>query len=423
MSTLIHGNCIDALKRIETNSVDLICTDPPYGIAFMGKDWDDPGKMAGQLARGQETHGAFAYGGAHSRGFKDVDTDKYVQWASAWMAECLRALKPGGFAFIMQTPRQDMLSRTLAALEGAGFETGFTSIYWTYSSGFPKSMNVGKAIDRRLGGKRKVVAYAMGVRAKNRADRAHGIGAHRVGVAQEPVRIAVTAPATAKAKALDGAYGGFQPKPAVEVIVVAMKPLAERSYVDQALANGKGVTWLDACRLPGEAAAVPGKRAEHVRSGRVPANLLVSDKVLGDYSRYFSLDAWAVRHPFLIVPKASKRERNWGLAHRADRLLARSGGAQLALRRGQRSYLTQHFNRIVTVKNSHPTVKPLALMAYLVTLGSRPGDLVLDPFAGSGTTGMAARLLGRRFLGIEREREYIGIARARLAAAERAMRR
>ena len=392
MDTLIHGDCINELRKLRSNSIDLICTDPPYGYSFMGKEWD-----------------------------------KAVPSVETWR-ECLRILKPGAFAFVMSAPRQDVLAQMLARLAQAGFDMSFTSIYWTYSTGFPKSMNVGKAVDRRLGGKRKVIGYAMGVRAKNRT---HGIGAHQVGIEQEPIRIPVTAPATPKAKALNGSYGGFQPKPAVEVIIVAMKPLAERGYVDQALANGKGVTWLDDCRIPGEGHVVHGKTGpfqpghgkalKDYRPGmdRVPANLLVADNVLNGHSRYFSLDAWAATYPFLVVPKASKRERNRGLEGRPDKLLARSGGAQLALKRGKRSYLPQHFNRIVTVKNNHPTVKPLALMAYLVTLGSRIGDVVLDPFAGSGTTCMAAKLLKRRFVGIERERGYVAIARARIRAAGR----
>lgn len=235
---------------------------------------------------------------------------------------------------------------------------------------------------------------------------------------------------------LDGSYGGFQPKPAVEVIIVAMKPLSEKTFVDQALANGKGVTWLDDCRVPTSEnngrpqGSMPqpmdwgkstGLVTEGDARGRFPANLLVSDDVLNDgrkhvgthsqkptdgvsgfghrtnsgnfdggsgsYSRYFSLDAWAEKlpervqkvMPFILCPKASKREKNPN-----------------------------------DVKNAHPTVKPLQLMSYLVTLGSRPDDVVLDPFLGSGSTAIAAKLLGRRYIGIERESEYVEIALARL---------
>ena len=265
-------------------------------------------------------------------------------------------------------------------------------IFLTGNSGFPKAMNIGKMLDKRA--------------------------------------------ATDEAKALDGSYSGFQPKPAVEVVIVAMKPLSEKTFVDQALKNGKGITWLDDARIPsepytintfdsgakpfGDAVGEAFTGREH--SGRFPANLLVSDDVLNDgsvsksqkrfpkynkktehtntytpvasdyrddntygdvggYSRFFSLDAWAQNLPFLQVPKASKREKN-----------------------------------PEGVSNTHPTCKPLTLMSYLITLGSRHGDVVLDPFMGSGTTCIAAKQLGRNYIGIEREKEYVEIAEARLNA-------
>jgi site-specific DNA-methyltransferase (adenine-specific) len=178
-----------------------------------------------------------------------------------------------------------------------------------------------------------------------------------------------------------------------------MKPLSEKTYVDQALRNGKGITWLDDARIPsnttwqstrpsgswegGELQDIP--RASH-DSGRFPANLLASDEVLGEHSRFFSLDAWAEKlppevrevFPFLIVPKAAKSEKG--------------------------------------EDNVHPTVKPLKLMQYLVTLGSRPGDLVLDPFSGSGSTCVAAKLLDRHYIGIDLSLEYCRIAVHRIAA-------
>lgn len=353
---ILQGDCLEQLQTLANDSVDLLCTDPPYGYSFMGKDWD-----------------------------------KAVPSVDIWR-ECLRVLKPGAFAFIMSAPRSDVQCAMITRLQDAGFRLDFTPIYWTYASGFPKAINTGKKIP--------------------------------------------------EAKALEGSYGGFQPKPAVEVIIVAMKPLSEKTYVDQALKNGKGVTWLDDCRVPindeggvwggGNATCAPtfnGSGWQHKyqskrhESGRFPANLLVSDDVLtngeyghsagksregglgtegaysmffgnkrnlnngmrfgdsGGYSRFFDLDAWAKTLPFLIVPKASKGEKNDGLD---------------------------------TEKNFHPTVKPLKLMSYLITLGSREGDTTLDPFAGSGTTLIAAQLLGRKSIGIEREQEYVDIAEARL---------
>jgi len=236
-------------------------------------------------------------------------------------------------------------------------------------------------------------------------------------------------PATDEAKKLDGSYAGFQPKPAVEVVIVAMKPLDKKGYLEQAQDNGKGITWFDDCRIPFEEGHEPsdnqsmpdlrdvGKKSKEAIGidklsygqvenaerkeyepntvGRFPANMLVSDEVLDDYSRYFSLDSWFQKNlkslpepvqqtfPFMIVPKASRSEKDNGL----DR-------------------------------NIHPTVKPLTLMNYLVTLGSRKGDVVLEPFAGSGTTALACVAQERDYIAIEREQEYYEIAKARLEKVE-----
>lgn len=434
MNKIIHGDCLDELKNFNENTVDCLVTDPPYGYSFMGKNWD-----------------------------------KAVPSVDIWK-ECLRVLKPGAFAFIMSAPRQDVLSQMIVRITEAGFDTNFTSIYWTYASGFPKAMNIGKMVDKRNGTSpdesREFAAYikdhriALGItlskadedvcggttnyswfegrptgqrlprlteyeRIKtllnldNRFDTLMGEAEREVlaskqklntysdqgyssGIGEyERITVDITAPATAAAKLLDGSYGGFQPKPAVEIIIVAMKPLSEKTFVDQALKNGKGITWLDDCRVPTVDSNVgwnglSNKVFEHSgngiyqpqynkngdsapTTGRFPANLLVSDDMLGDNSRYFDLDAWAKTYPFLIVSKTSKREKNTD-----------------------------------DVKNTHSTVKPLKLMSYLITLGSREGDIVLDPFLGSGTTALASKNLKRKYLGIEREKEYIDIANARL---------
>jgi len=270
-----------------------------------------------------------------------------------------------------------------------------------------------------------------------------------------------TKPATDQAKVLDGSYAGMQMKPALEVILVCMKPLSEKSYVDQALKNGKGITWLDDCRIPlsnyDKEEYIPkrvgwknginykqpynlepdekkflgvdsrkGKKAQTIKPyGRFPANLLVSDGVLdngknyqsggrhiktdggksfykverniklplkdsGSFSRYFSLDEWnkcaRETFPFMIIPKASKSERNKGLG------------------KGK--------------KNIHETVKPVKLFKYLITLTTRTGDIVLDPFIGSGTTAVACKILNRKYIGIEINQEYCDIAEARIKAVK-----
>lgn len=398
MSIIRCGDCLAELPHLEENSIDLLVTDPPYGYQFMGKDWD-----------------------------------KSVVSVDIWKA-CLRVLKPGAFAFIMSSPRQDVLAQMIVRLQEAGFETNFTSLYWAYASGFPKAANVGKLADKRNGrfeNERKQLAAFIKDKIRNSGytdndirkylgislkgggliphwitqsaqptvpSKAHWLKlkeiipdlgnewdwfiereeAEREVIAQGKCgktaimgglnnretnegHFDITKAATPAAQRLDGSYAGYQPKPAVEVVLVCMKPLREKTFVDQALSNNKGVTWLDDCRT----------------NDRFPANLIVQDEVLDGSSHFFSLDAWASKTlPFLIVAKASKAEKG--------------------------------------TDNRHPTVKSLKLMSYLVTMGSRPNDIVLDPFAGSGTTGIAALQLGRRFLGIELSPEYCKIAEKRL---------
>jgi len=428
---VIQGDCLELMKKLPDNSIDLIVTDPPYGLKFMGKDWD-----------------------------------KAVPSVSVWV-ECLRVLKPGAFAFIMTSPRSDLQAEMIKRLEKAGFETGFTPIYWAYATGFPKSMNISKAIDKKKGLKRSGIIRTDGVHSDS------GSGCYNLnsGNSKLKSKYETGEPISKEAKALDGSYAGFQPKPAVEVILVVMKPLSEKNYVNQALSNGKGVTWLDDCRIPYESndkvwkaknaiidtsigagkmglmtahSLHKGKKADRYEAvgnpnGRFPANLLVSDDVLNDgkvtvsqggktqrntahfgntifnmhgygdvgsFSRYFSLDAWWEEFkrvhddtgnllntfPFAIIPKASKNEKNKGLENDKEK---------------------------PKCKNFHPTVKPVKLMSYLITLGSRANDLILDPFMGSGTTGVSAVLCGRDFIGFELNPEYCEIARKRIKAIPR----
>jgi len=419
MSGFILNNCLNALKDFANNSIDEIVTDPPYGIKLMGKSWD-------------------------------IDVPSVEIWK-----ECLRILKPGAFAFVMSAARQDVLKKMIDNLEKAGFVIGFTSIYWAYSSGMPKARNIGKAIDKKLGMERKV------------------IGTEKNWGKKGPTAIAacgefdITIPASEEAKKFDGLYGGFQPKPAVEIIIVAMKPLSEKGFTEQALKNGKGGTWMKDCRIPfvnekekeGAALAAKGRQesinkgvdnvsliltdnrvgidpAEAYKNylkstGRFPANLLVGNKVLNNsknvkktyhretmgtfklegnrgrreldigeieeendnedfsayFSRFFDLDKWfedlQESYPFLIIPKPCRTEKDMGVK-----------------------------------RNIHPSTKPIRLMVYLIMLGSREGDIVLDPFVGSGTTCLAAKVLKRKWVGIDKTEEYLDIAKDRMKIFE-----
>ena len=440
---IINDDCLNVLPKIKSNVIDCIVTDPPYGIEFMGKDWD-----------------------------------KAVPSVEVWK-QCLRVLKPGAFMFVMSSPRLDVLSQMAIRLQQAGFRVDFTPIFWAYASGFPKAINISKAVDKKLGFEREVIYVEH--KAPPGSDVVYG-------VFSDSYEVKRSKPASKEAKALDGSYGGFQPKPAVEVILVCMKPLSEKTYVEQALKNKKGITWLDNCRIPilkeeiedydfnrrgyherykGERIPYEGGwkprniKVEEVIKGRFPANLLVCDDVLNDgeirksiggkgdaskgalgdfvygkyekihgehagglgdvgsFSRYFDLDRWFEKtfeylpenvkrtFPFLICPKADKSERDKGL----ELKISDEKGGKYHFRD------SEGFERFDTkVRNIHPTVKPIKLMSYLVTLGSRKGDIILDPFIGSGTTAIACKLLGRSCLGIEIEPLYCRIAEARISA-------
>jgi hypothetical protein len=168
-----------------------------------------------------------------------LDWDKALPSLAA-LKECCRVLKAGAFGFFMCAPRQDVLGEMIHLLNRAGFETDFSSIYWTYAQGFYKGSNTSKAIDRRAGAEREVVAIDW---KKPPATNCYG----NYGDNHEVKR---TKPATPEAKALDGSYTPNSLKPAVEVVLVCMKTKSEKSYTDQALKNGKGVLWLEDCRIP-----------------------------------------------------------------------------------------------------------------------------------------------------------------------------
>ena len=424
MDKILHGDSLELLKDMEDNTIDSIVTDPPYGYSFMGKDWD-----------------------------------KAVPSVELW-EECLRVLKPGGFAFIMSAPRADVQSEMIKRLEQAGFRVDFTPIYWTYATGFPKAANMGKLVDKRLGAEREVVGkkecgYQVSI-SKTRKEQGY-----RPNETNATTEVDITIPGSDEAKALDGSYAGYQPKPAVEVVIVVMKPLSEKSFLNQAMKNGKGVTWLDDLRIPFvddyekyvekqksfKGAKTIGKVKEGKTSflsgdikqidtsenyqqsplGRFAANLLVQNDVLNteedEFTRYFDMDAWwedrkqklpaniQATYPFMIVPKASKGEKNKGLDN-MDKKVANSNYGKGGFSRPKEG----EDREIAPTANFHPTVKPISLMSYLVTMGSRENDLVLDPFVGSGTTCIAAKLLNRKYLGMELNDEYAVIAQERIKA-------
>ena len=467
---LATGDCLERLKKLPDNSIDLIVTDPPYGLTSV-----DPKKPGG---------------GSGKSGFMGQKWDAAVPSVDIWKV-CLQKLKPGAFAFILCSPRQDCLARMILNLEEAGFVTGYSMISWVYATGFPKAASLSKLADRRAGAEREVVGTKD--RLNQQTKPCHKMG-YSGPMREQNDALNITAPSTPEAKALDGSFSGFQPKPAQEPILCVMKPIEHPTYLDQALDNNHGCTWLDNCRIPtgenldgGGHSKNKGERwdgDEHWRmktggagpyvqpTGRFPANVLCSDDVLNDgrdrhgagsarfgmrdtsgeakgmfgghgagghrfgdsgsFSRYFDLDAWFAQRigelpkevqrvfPNLLVAKPSKREKNAGLEGTTKRAKREVYGDGFSTATKVDPVLRTEAGKDARPlhANHHVSVKPVKLMSYLITLGSREGETVLDPFMGSGTTGVAAVVLNRNFIGCELDPEFVEISRRRIQHAK-----
>lgn len=362
--TLHHGDCLDVLRGMPDASVDSIVTDPPYGLSFMGKRWD-------------------------------YDVPSVAIWS-----ECLRVLKPGGHLLSFGGSRT--YHRMAVNVEDAGFEIR-DQVMWVYGSGFPKSHNISKAIDKAAGAEREKVAIGSPVkRIIPGADQNKKGWIKDDGREYQPgIEIA----ATPEAQQWDG--WGSALKPAHEPIVLARKPLGEKTLAANVLKHGTGGLNIDGCRVGADGENTSraltaltgifqwsrqvGSVNDDWRKGRWPANLIHdgSDEVV----ELFPGTGEKSAARFFYCAKASKSDRDEGLDGFSPR------------------------NQANASRNIHPTVKPTDLMAYLCRLVTPPGGVVLDPFTGSGSTGKAAIREGLKFVGIEREVEYIQIARARIEAA------
>ena len=319
---LYNEDCMKQMQEMIDDGiqVDSVVTDPPYGIHFMGKDWD---KFKGtKVTKSQVVTNL----GAGMRMTTHKENMDFQKWCNEWAILCLEVLTPGGYILAFSSSRT--YHHLACGIESAGFEVR-DQLMWWYGSGFPKSMNIGKG-------------------------------------------------------------GGTALKPAHEPVVMARKPV-EGTVADNVLKHGTGGINIDDCRIDLSEGDDPrlggkgtwktdkmannvygdyeGKESGSSELGRFPANVM-HDGLEQEWARFF------------YCPKVSKDERNRGLN-----------------------------------KNNHPTVKPIELMKYLCRLVTPKGGIVLDPFMGSGSTGMAAKDEGFDFVGIEREEEYFGIAEARINAS------
>lgn len=424
---LRNGDCLEVLKTIPDDSVDSIVTDPPYGLSFMNKKWD-------------------------------YDVPSTDVWK-----ECLRVLKPGGHLLAFAGTRTQ--HRMAVRIEDAGFEIR-DMIAWAYGSGFPKSMDVSKAIDKRLGAERKILSERK--RGTGFDPNGEGGGGFKRGT------VIVSEPATELSKEWEG--WGTSLKPAIEPITVARKPLVG-TVADNVLAHGTGAINIDGCRAMShdatETARTPSS-TENTTSfgksllmggagsdlGRFPANLIHdgSDEVVslfpesmgaggslpqvkitgygvkigngersyfrgeripfdsgtGSAARFFNScqfdDEDLESIPLIYCAKASTSDRETGLA---DFPIRKAGS--LNMRTDKHS--EENGQTTAPRANIHPTVKPTALMRHLIRLVTPPGGTTLDPFTGSGTTGKAAMLEGMNFVGIELSPEYFEIASKRILHA------
>ena len=418
MPTIHHGDCIETMKAMPPESVDAIVCDPPYGLSNT-----TPAQVADTITKwagGDRGHVPTG------RGFMGKSWDAFVPPPAVW-DECMRVLKPGGHMVVFAGSRtQDLMGLSIRL---AGFEMR-DSLAWLYGSGFPKSMNVGKAIDKAAGAEREASGERGSTQCPclDRGENCPGHGDAMQSMSGATVHRLPTAPATPEAAQWDG--WGTALKPAFEPIVLARKPLAEKTVARNVLAHGTGAINVDGCRIgmsdeDREAARVPsrdkhgygnlhegegrsGARFEPAPAGRWPANVLLDqhaaawvDEQSGDIKGRVGMKAKTA------VQFGVGRER---IAQAFDAGREDSGGAS-------RFFYTAKApksERPNVDGVQHPTVKPLAVMRWLIRLVTPPGGVVLDPFAGSGTTIEAAIIEGFNPVGIEMETDYLPLIQHRI---------
>ena len=416
----LNGDCLEELDKIEENSVESIVTDPPYGLTSIVKRFGKENSAPAQYGK----DGSFS---RLSKGFMGKEWDgSGIEYNVEMWQKCLRVLKPGGYLLAFGGSRT--FHRIAVAIEDAGFEIRDT-IMWLYGSGFPKSQNISKMLDKKFGEERPIIGYTTNAGiAKNAKPDSSGSHIWSGNIRSDE-------PITNLAKQWQS--WGTALKPSFEPIIVARKPF-KGSLVDNVIEYGVGGINIDECRVEtnGElidnhkTAGIPFMRdAENYRQldrtksteGRFPANTILTyddtnfEEVCGGFpntktgivkvgntnsqglfgsgkafipNKVNGGDSGSASRYFYCA-KASKKDRDEGL---------------------------EKFKE----KNTHPTVKPTSLMQYLIRLVTPKGGVILDPFMGSGSTGKAAMFENKernadyKFIGIEKEKEYIDIAKARI---------
>jgi site-specific DNA-methyltransferase (adenine-specific) len=402
---VLHGDCLDLLPTLDADSISAVVTDPPYHLHDI-KSVPHYG-TGGFGNRSHEQKAARA-------GFmgKSWDGGDIAFRPDTWRA-VLRVMRPGAYMVCFGGTRT--AHRLACAIEDAGFEIRDT-LCWLYGSGFPKSLDVSKAIDKAAGATREVVGEVVSPFKVDKAEAARvAYGEYLAGINENGYRTAqITAPATPEAQQWSG--WGTALKPAHEPIILARKPL-QGTVATNVLRHGTGAVNVDACRVP--AADLPNDRARHgggiigngssyelpdsrgaLPSARWPANVLHdgSPEVLEAFARFG--DAPGQQR------SSSDAERSQANVYGVTSDCGKQYAPRNDTGSAARFFYSAKADASDRADSRHPTVKPVALMRWLVRLITPPSGTVLDPFAGSGTTGEAAMLEGRDALLIEREAQH-----------------
>lgn len=440
--TFVHTeNCLETMKRMPDNSVDAIVTDPPYGLS----DAPDPYEvMKSWIDRG--------YHEVSGKGFMAKEWDAFVPQPVIWK-ECLRILKPGGYLLAFASTRtQDWMTM---ALRFAGFDIT-TSVYWCFGSGFPKGLNISKAIDKLQGNEQPVVGKYQPPNGKEwnleQADDESVDAAPGTFTASGRRTLDITAPVSDDAKKWQG--WNTQLKPSVEPITVARKPIEKgMSIAENVLKWGVGALNIDGCRVGVSGARNNGRQIDSdiygrlgsidpidYKTGRYPSTLIHdgSDDVVDLFPNTTSgamkreVDAYGGDSTTGFLRGRSGPSNQHGDAGSAARFFYCAKATNVDREEGldgfERKFSPtmgngiggkEHDPESATKKtNIHPTVKSTALMRYLCRLVTPVGGLVYDPFSGSGSTGKAAMLEGFEFIGSELDVSYAEIANARILYAK-----
>jgi len=427
---IIQGDSLEVMKEIPDNSIDTIITDPPYGLSFMGKEWD-----SFRATKNTKSQIVNWLGSGMKHNSEEMIC--YQEWTRQWAKEALRIAKPGATLLCFGGTRT--WHRLACGLEDAGWIIKDT-LMWLYGSGFPKATDISKQIDKREGRKGEIIGKSGGKgfssqQIKNKMD---GFRPYEKGLPFEYADRNIYAPATPESKLWNG-WKSHGLKPAYEPIIMAMKP-NEGSYVENALKWGVAGLNIDGGRIEFQNEAdykesvtknqhadfnsnngirVPTKGIYHgdfrppenynPEKGRFPSNIILDEEaaeMLDKQSGISKSQGGRIGNKGSLLNMCGTKHQKGNPGFNDI------GGASRFFYVAKASKSERNIGGII---NNHPTVKPLKLMEYLCILTKTPiSGIVLDPFAGSGTTCMAAKKTGRDYIGIEKEPDYITIAEKRI---------